>query len=218
MVLGTEVRAETVTISQTNSFAILTTGTQTLSFNLIDSAFGSSVAESDIVDIRLVTNLNLSNGFFVVENLGSDPTDVAFSTFSKCWLTSSHLSEIFPRTEYDPDLMFDAFFPQITLQPFEILSYNFGFYPDAREIVDSRTFGGDGNLALEGLHLLPCGALVEEVGKLSVIRTRLRSKVPPPKSMTRIFLPGVLTAYPNAAAADSSMTDTRSIPSFYLVP
>ena len=142
VVLGIEVRAETVTISQTNSFANLTTGTQTLSFNLIGSAFGSSVAESDIVNLSLFANINLSNGFFVVENLGSDPNVVDFSTFTKYWLTSSHLPDVFPSTEDSPDGTFE-FSPQVTLQSFEKLSGNFGFYVDAREIVDSRTLGGD---------------------------------------------------------------------------
>ena len=140
VVLGIEVRAETVTISQTNSFANLTTGTQTLSFNLIGSAFGSSVAESDIVNLSVFANINLSYGFFVVENLGSDRNVVNFSTFTKYWLTSSHLPDIFPNTEDVPDGMFEFSTP-VTLESFEKLSGNFGFFDE--EIVDSFTLGGD---------------------------------------------------------------------------
>jgi len=123
---GTEVRAATVTISQTNSFANLTTGTRTLSFNLLDSAFGSSVAVSDIVAISITGIMYKSAGAWTVENLENNGVYVDFYQITKGWFTSAMPSLPFaPGSEASPHLISD-YDHRIFFQPFEKISSDFG--------------------------------------------------------------------------------------------
>ena len=124
VVLGTEVRAATVTISQTNSYVNLATGTRTLSFNLLDSAFGSSVAVSDIVSISITGLINKSAGSWTVDNLEGNSVNVDISQTTKGWFTSAN-SIGFLGTEASPNVLSD-FSDTVTILPFETVSGNFG--------------------------------------------------------------------------------------------
>jgi len=124
VVFGTEVRAATVTISQTNSYANLTTGTRTLSFNLLDSAFGSSVAVSDIVSISITGLINKSAGSWTVDNLEGNNVNVDINQTTKGWFTSAN-SIGFLGTEASPNLLSD-FSDTVTILPFDTVSGNFG--------------------------------------------------------------------------------------------
>ena len=122
--LGAEARAANLTISQTNTFSSLTTGTRNLSFNLLNSAFGSSVAISDIVSISITGLINKSAGSWSFTNQDPTAIQVIFSQNTKGWFTSAK-SIGFLGTEASPNFL-SNFSDTLTVQPGDTLSGNFG--------------------------------------------------------------------------------------------
>jgi hypothetical protein len=122
--LGAEARAATVTISQTQAYSNLTTGTRTLSFNLLNSAFGSPVAISDIVSISITGLINKSAGSWTVQNLEGNGVNVDINQTTKSWFTSAK-SIGFLGTEVSPNLLSD-FSQAVTILPFDTVTGNFG--------------------------------------------------------------------------------------------
>ena len=122
--LGAEARAATVTISQTQAYSNLTTGTRTLSFNLLNTASGSSVAISDIVSISITGLINKSEGSWTVENLESTSVNADFRQTTKSWFTSAK-SIGFLGTQASPNL-FSEFSQTVTVLPFDTVIGNFG--------------------------------------------------------------------------------------------
>ena len=110
--LGAEARAVNLTISQTNTFSSLTTGTRNLSFNLLDSAFGSSVAIDDIVSISVTGFIIWSGGSWSFTNTSTgtnsdDAIDFNFSEMSKIWFTTAAERGVFTGTEAGPNFSTD---------------------------------------------------------------------------------------------------------------
>jgi len=122
--LGAEARAATVTISQTQAYSNLTTGTRILSFNLLNSAFGSPVAISDIVSISITGLINKSAGSWTVQNLEGNGVNVDINQTTKSWFTSAK-SIGFLGTEVSPN-MFSDFSDTVTISSFGIATGNFG--------------------------------------------------------------------------------------------
>jgi hypothetical protein len=122
--LGAEVRAATVTISQTQAYSNLTTGTRTLSFNLLNTASGSSVAISDIVSISITGFINKSAGSWSVTNLEEEDVNVDIDQTTKSWFTSAK-SIGFLGTDVSPNL-FSDFSDTVTISSFGIATGNFG--------------------------------------------------------------------------------------------
>lgn len=123
--LGAEARAATVTISQTNSYSGLIEGNRVLTFNLLDSAFGSSVAISDIVSISITGFMNKSAGTWTVLNdENPNSVNVAIDQSTKGWFSSAK-SIGFLGTEASPNL-FSPYSTNVTVTSFGTLSGNFG--------------------------------------------------------------------------------------------
>lgn len=122
--LGAEARAANLTISQTNSYSNLSTGTRTLSFNLLDSAFGSSVAISDIVAISITGFINKSAGSWRVDNLEGNSVNVDINQTTKGWFTSAK-SIGFLGTEASPNLL-STYSDTLTILPSTTITGNFG--------------------------------------------------------------------------------------------
>ena len=122
--MGAEARAATVTISQTQAYSNLTTGTRILSFNLLNSAFGSPVAISDIVSISITGLINKSAGSWTVQNLEGNGVNVDINQTTKSWFTSAK-SIGFLGTEVSPN-MFSDFSDTVTISSFGIATGNFG--------------------------------------------------------------------------------------------
>lgn len=127
LLMGAEVQAAVVTISrsQTNSFSNFTSGTRNLNFNLVDTAFGSTVALGDIVSITITGIINKSAGGWVVT--GNDPevvNDVTVNQTTKGWFTSLRPVGI-EGTSSSPNLnsVYSQIFP---LAPNGTLSGDFG--------------------------------------------------------------------------------------------
>lgn len=122
--LGAEGRAANLTISQTNSYSNLATGTRTLSFNLLDSAFGSSVAISDIVSISITGLINKSAGSWSVDNLEGTSVNVDISQTTKGWFTSAKAIG-FLGTEASPNFL-STYSDTLTILPFDTVLGSFG--------------------------------------------------------------------------------------------
>ena len=122
--LGAEARAANLTISQTNSYSNLATGTRTLSFNLLDSAFGSSVAISDIVSISITGLINKSAGSWSVDNLEGTSVNVDISQTTKGWFTSAKAIG-FLGTEASPNFL-STYSDTLTILPFDTVLGSFG--------------------------------------------------------------------------------------------
>ena len=112
-------------VSQTNSFSTFTSGTRNLNFNLVDTAFGSTVALSDIREITITGIINKSAGGWVVT--GNDPeiaNDVTVNQVTKGWFTSTK-SFGFAGTSTSPNL--NSVYSQVfSLQPMGSLNGDFG--------------------------------------------------------------------------------------------
>jgi hypothetical protein len=121
---GTEVRAATVTISQTNSYSTLATGDRTLTFNLLDSAYGSSVGINDIVSITITGFINKSAGSWRVENLEGNPVNVDIDQSTKGWFTSTK-SIGFTGTQSSPNLA-SLYYNPLQVPAFSLITGNFG--------------------------------------------------------------------------------------------
>jgi len=90
LIIGAEVNAAVVTVShsQTRGISNFTTVPRTFNFNLIDTAFGQSVALSDIVSISITASLNKSAGSWSVEDISESEQFVTVTQSTKAWFTS----------------------------------------------------------------------------------------------------------------------------------
>jgi hypothetical protein len=117
--------APLIYLSQTNNYSNFTSGTRNLTFNLVDTAFGSAVALSDIREITITGFINKSAGGWVVN--GNDPevvNDVTVNQTTKGWFTSTK-SFGFAGTLISPNL--NSVYSQVfSLQPNGSLSGDFG--------------------------------------------------------------------------------------------
>lgn len=80
--------AQTTILSQTNSFSGVTSGFATLNFNLIDTAYGGTVALSDVVSISITGFIDKSAGGYTITPaiFGTTFYNVDYTT--KGWFTS----------------------------------------------------------------------------------------------------------------------------------
>ena len=117
--------APLIYIYQTNNFSNFTSGTRNLTFSLVDTAYGSTVALSDIREITITGIINKSAGGWVVN--GNDPevaNDVTVNQTTKGWFTSTK-SFGFAGTSISPNL--NSVYSQVfSLQPNGSLSGDFG--------------------------------------------------------------------------------------------
>lgn len=82
-------RAETtIVLSQTNTFSGLTSGATTLSFNLLETARGSSVQLSDIVSISINGIINKSAGSYTLTNPSFSQFTVDVKRQTRGWFSS----------------------------------------------------------------------------------------------------------------------------------
>ena len=122
--LGAEARAATVTISQTQAYSNLTTGTRILSFDLLNTASGSSVAISDIVSISITGLINKSAGSWRVDNLEGTSVNVDINQTTKSWFTSAKAIG-FLGTEASPNFL-SNYSDTVTILPSDTVTGNFG--------------------------------------------------------------------------------------------
>jgi hypothetical protein len=123
--LGAEARAANLTILQSANFSDFTSGARNLSFNLLDTAFGSSVSVNDIVSISITGLIDKSEGGWVVT--GNDPefaNDVTVEQTTKGWFTSTK-SIGFSGTSTSPNLL-SQYAQTFSLLPNGTLSGDFG--------------------------------------------------------------------------------------------
>lgn len=124
LLIGAEGRAATVTISQTNSYSTLTTGFRTLTFNLLDTAYGSNVDINDIISISITGIINKSAGSWSIENLEGSPVNVDIDQSTKGWFTSTK-SIGFTGTQSSANLT-SLYYNPVQIPAFSIITGNFG--------------------------------------------------------------------------------------------
>jgi len=124
LLIGAEGRAATVTISQTNSYSTLATGTRNLTFNLLDSAYGSAVDINDIVSISITGFIDKSAGSWRVENLEGNLVNVDIDQSTKGWFTSTKSID-FAGTQTSPNLI-SLYYNPVQVSAFSVVTGNFG--------------------------------------------------------------------------------------------
>lgn len=79
----------TILFSQTNAFSGLATGSQTLSFNLAETARGSSVQLSDIVSVSITGIIDKAAGSYTVTHAGIGQIFIDVKRQTSGWFTSA---------------------------------------------------------------------------------------------------------------------------------
>ena len=191
--LGAEARAATVTISQTQAYSNLTTGTRTLSFNLLNTASGSSVAISDIVSISITGFINKSAGSWSVTNLEEEDVNVDIDQTTKSWFTSAK-SIGFLGTDVSPNL-FSDFSDTVTISSFGIATGNFG-------TAETGSLGGSlaSSFFSEYLGAGTFNVVVNASQITSVVGPGIRQATNPPRLNGNVVVTYALVPEPSAAS------------------